>query len=208
MKIQTTTQTTNTQEVSNKTKDSPKLEFKLNTYDREYTEDEQQYIKNFTKILMVKDEKLTIEQATQISYNQLNIPDELKNNDKFSYNGIFPAGIAISDEFTNSYIETYNSLSKDNQMQLQFLEMISTKDKNIDLSTDDKRMEHFISVSNNLKELDKNPNTDNSTLINIVDILLKNFENNIEKKDEVNKAILESYTKNTKPNPLSDNLNF
>jgi len=205
MEIQTTTQTTNTQEVSNKTKESSKTEFKLNTYDREYTEDEKQYIKNFTKILMVTCKNLTQEEIVQIPYNKLNPTDGLKNNPNIPLEeALFPVGEAISEESANDYIEIYNSLSKDEQMHLQFL---------FTISTDDKRIEHFNSLLTHLKELDKNRdeynNENNSALINILEILLKNFENNIEKKDKEDKedkAILESYTKNTKSNPLSDNL--
>ena len=209
MEIQTTTQTTNTQEVSNKTKESSKTEFKLNTYDREYTEDEKQYIKIFTKILMVTCKNLTQEEIVQIPYNKLNPTDGLKNNPNIPLEEVlFPVGEAISEESANDYIETYNSLSKDEQMHLQFLFTISTKDKNIDLSTDDKRIENFNSLLTHLKEIDKNRdeynNEDNSALINELEILLKNFENNIEKKDKEDKAILESYTKNRKSNPLEN----
>ncbi|MEA3354209.1 MAG: hypothetical protein U9Q33_10370 [Campylobacterota bacterium] len=204
MEVSKTTQTYQVEQNNTINKTQKAFENELSSNTDQYSEYEQ-YIKNYSRILEASygyTKKEAIERTKEYINNTEVSPP------------FFPIGSNLTDEFTNSFLQTYEDLSKEDRQHLElhmtikaYSEFEFDKDGNLNktnntiYNSNENIKKEFEERIYNLTNVDSNQD---EILISIYEKLLNNFDKNIKNKEEENQALLQEATKNTKPNPLEN----
>ena len=237
MEIQRTTQITNKQEISitlNNTQtnsefkvEEPKLTLENLLKDKKYQPYEQ-YINNSIKLSThihgtSQEDAL---KSVKLIIDNLDNPDFPGNNE---FGSLFiPNGGPLSDELTNTLIQTHNQLGDD---KFNLMMVISTSQETPPKSDDSRyfnsngalkndpdypinqynkekfgsnnsMLDYFQKILQDLIDSAKQFGGDISEIKMIYETLISNFMKEISKSENEKNAILEHATKNNKPNPL------
>ncbi len=194
-------QQTQTTRAEKKTDSTFKVDGTDNSDENKYSGYEQ-YIKNYSRILE-KAEGYSSENAIERTKEYIDNPN--------SFPTFFPVGANLTDEFTDSFLETYNDLSHDDQVHLTVHMAITTFDS-IEFERSSTEPKYTITNTNNKEIYDSeesikmnfedriakltNVGVDrDKKLIAIYEKLLSSFENNIKESEIEKKSLLNQYMK-------------
>ena len=228
MEIQLVTQTTySNQKIGDINTSTIEKEFKLENKisESKYTEDELQYIRNYSKI----NQALLGTNTEESEKSAKNIIDS-NNNTKLT-SGVLPSGIKLTDEFANALLATSKELSKSEVPIIMVMLLLVnsptlddsryyTQDTDIPVLKNDpeypineygkEKFESNETILNMLNDMVQSlsewekPTNFTNTFKKVGEMLLRNLNKEINKSEDEKSALLKNITKNNKPNLLID----
>lgn len=173
--------------------DSNENSFKVidSSQNRDNTSGQNQYIKNYNKII---DE--IYRKNSDTPEKVANAEDYVKlyeeHGDKLMTRGFLDPYSNLTDEFTNAYINTYNTLNPEEQVELTLFNSLHSQKDILESST--KTIAYFEESLIMLKKNDKNANIDNSSSIKLMELFYKNYIEELDQKEISNKSMLKQYS--------------